>query len=242
VEADLQRRRESTFQHKRRRKVIVQLRAFGHREQKSAKFERVGTRGIEGAFCPEFGWTKGWMTTASAVWLAGSSKRKRCDRNSEKYEVRTKVPHHRLAFRKKPRVAFLLRLTRPAAWQKNQRSMSPTIAAESRLAIVPVIMARIPRRASSDFLLRASAPMPPIWMPMELKFAKPQSAKVAMVNERGARMECLVPWHANHHAAGREPAMNSGKATVGQVDQGNKGNQHSGHVESEVKAIDACSV
>ena len=31
-----------------------------------------------------------------------------------------------------------------------------------------------------------SAPMPPIWMPIEEKFAKPHSANVAMVNDRGS--------------------------------------------------------
>src|ERR1700680_1955473 len=55
-------------------------------------------------------------------------------------------------------------------------SMIPTIEADIRLAIVPASMARIPSRASSSFLFGASAPMPPIWMPMELKLAKPQSA------------------------------------------------------------------
>src|SRR2546422_8257440 len=52
--------------------------------------------------------------------------------------------------------------------------------------MVPASMARTPSRASSPFLLGASAPMPPIWIPIELKFAKPHSAKVAMVNERGS--------------------------------------------------------
>src|SRR5580704_8178618 len=59
--------------------------------------------------------------------------------------------------------------------------MIPTMEADMRLAIVPAIKARIPSCASSVRLFGARAPMPPIWMPMELKFAKPQSAKVAMV-------------------------------------------------------------
>src|SRR5579864_5719953 len=63
-------------------------------------------------------------------------------------------------------------------------SMIPTIEADIRFAIVPASMARMPRRASSGFLLGASAPMPPICIPMELRFAKPQSANVAIVNDR----------------------------------------------------------
>src|SRR5208282_2279314 len=41
-------------------------------------------------------------------------------------------------------------------------SMIPTMDAVMRFAIVPASMARMPRRARSDFLLGASAPMPPI--------------------------------------------------------------------------------
>ena len=43
--------------------------------------------------------------------------------------------------------------------------------------MVPASMARMPRRASSSRLLGASAPMPPICIPMELKLAKPHKAK-----------------------------------------------------------------
>ena len=52
--------------------------------------------------------------------------------------------------------------------------------------MVPASMARIPSRASSAFLLGASAPIPPIWIPMELKFANPHRAKVAIVKDRGS--------------------------------------------------------
>src|SRR5208337_659402 len=62
----------------------------------------------------------------------------------------------------------------------------PTIQADMRLAIVPASMARIPNLANCPRCSGARAPIPPIWMPMELKLAKPQSAKVAMVKERGS--------------------------------------------------------
>ena len=45
-----------------------------------------------------------------------------------------------------------------------------------KLAIVPAATARSPSRARSDLRLGASAPMPPIWMAMELKLANPHSA------------------------------------------------------------------
>ena len=48
--------------------------------------------------------------------------------------------------------------------------------ADMKLAIVPAATAFNPRRARSDLRVGASAPMPPIWMAMELKFAKPHSA------------------------------------------------------------------
>jgi hypothetical protein len=44
----------------------------------------------------------------------------------------------------------------------NAYNSIPAIDADIRLAMVPASMARIPRRASSPFLLGASAPMPPI--------------------------------------------------------------------------------
>ena len=58
-------------------------------------------------------------------------------------------------------------------------------------------MARMPSRASSLRLLGASAPIPPIWMPMELKLAKPHSANVAMVNERGSSVAFIGPRNEN---------------------------------------------
>src|ERR1700722_1448773 len=76
---------------------------------------------------------------------------------------------------------------------RTHRSITPTIDADIRFAIVPAIMARIPRRASSPFLLGESAPMPPICIPIELKLAKPHSAKVAMVKERGSSASFMGP-------------------------------------------------
>ena len=38
-----------------------------------------------------------------------------------------------------------------------------------------------------------AVPTPPIWMPMELRLAKPQRAKVVMVKLRGERRCCWAP-------------------------------------------------
>src|SRR6186713_303160 len=65
-------------------------------------------------------------------------------------------------------------------------SSIPAMVAVRKLAKVPASIARSPRRARSWRRSGASAPMPPIWMPIELKFAKPQSAKVAIVNDLGS--------------------------------------------------------
>src|SRR5689334_20698808 len=72
------------------------------------------------------------------------------------------------------------------AWLNLQCCTSKlTIDADIRFAMVPASMARKPSFANSERLLGASAPMPPIWMPIDEKFAKPQRAKVAIVTERG---------------------------------------------------------
>ena len=70
-------------------------------------------------------------------------------------------------------------------WRVAHSNM-PAIEADIKFAMVPASMARTPSRANSRFLFGASAPIPPICIPIELKFAKPQSANVAMVNDRGA--------------------------------------------------------
>src|SRR5262249_59310962 len=59
----------------------------------------------------------------------------------------------------------------------------PAMVAVMKLASVPANIARSPRRARSWRRFGASAPIPPIWIPIELKLAKPQSAKVAIVND-----------------------------------------------------------
>ena len=66
------------------------------------------------------------------------------------------------------------------------QSRNPAIVAVMKLARVPANIARSPSRARSCRRFGASAPMPPIWMPIELKLAKPQSAKVAIVNDCGS--------------------------------------------------------
>ena len=60
------------------------------------------------------------------------------------------------------------------------------MVAVMKLARVPASIARMPRRARSWRRVGASAPMPPIWMPIELKLAKPHNANVAIVKERGS--------------------------------------------------------
>src|SRR5437870_3240016 len=63
---------------------------------------------------------------------------------------------------------------------------NPAIVAVMKFASVPANMARRPSRARSCRRFGASAPMPPIWMPSEPKFAKPHSANVQIVNDFGS--------------------------------------------------------
>ena len=65
-------------------------------------------------------------------------------------------------------------------------SRIPAIVAERKFASVPASIARRPSRARSRFRSGASAPMPPSWMPTELKLAKPARANDAIVNDRGS--------------------------------------------------------
>ena len=52
--------------------------------------------------------------------------------------------------------------------------MNPAIVAESIETKVPPIMALSPNSVSNFLLLGAKIPIPPIWMPIEAKLAKPQ--------------------------------------------------------------------
>ena len=52
----------------------------------------------------------------------------------------------------------------------------PAMVAVRKFASVPASIARRPRRARSPRREGASEPMPPIWMAMDEKFAKPQRA------------------------------------------------------------------
>src|SRR5713226_4886599 len=74
----------------------------------------------------------------------------------------------------------------------------PTMEADIKLAMVPASMARMPNLASWPRCSGASAPMPPICMPMELKLANPQSANVAIVKVRGSSVLLIAPscWNA----------------------------------------------
>src|ERR1022692_2233995 len=74
------------------------------------------------------------------------------------------------------------------------------MAAVMKFASVPASTAFNPRRARSDRRLGASDPMPPIWMPMELKLANPHSAYVAMMKDRGSSVSLIGPsfWKATN--------------------------------------------
>src|SRR5207248_6340725 len=72
-------------------------------------------------------------------------------------------------------------------------SRIPASVADRKLASVPAIMARKPSRARSCLRSGTRAPMPPIWMPTELIFAKPHSANVAMVNDTGSSCALIGP-------------------------------------------------
>ena len=52
------------------------------------------------------------------------------------------------------------------------------MAADKRLASVPPTSAFAPSEARSDRRSGAKAPIPPICIPMDIKFANPQRAKV----------------------------------------------------------------
>ena len=68
--------------------------------------------------------------------------------------------------------------------------MAPAIQAFIKLTIVPPIKALNPNSERLRFWLGAMAPIPPIWIPIEEKLAKPHKAKLAinMVLE-----EAIVP-------------------------------------------------
>src|SRR5262249_55670760 len=59
----------------------------------------------------------------------------------------------------------------------------PAMHADMKFPRVPAAPAFKPSRARSDLRFGASAPMPPIWIAIELRFAKPQRAKVAITND-----------------------------------------------------------
>ena len=85
------------------------------------------------------------------------------------------IAHPRLnGFRRVVHFVVVGHAGRPGA-----HSRKPAIVAVMKLASVPANIARRPSRARSWRRPGASAPMPPIWMPMELKFAKPHKRKRA---------------------------------------------------------------
>src|SRR5262249_18819894 len=70
--------------------------------------------------------------------------------------------------------------TRVAHFTTPSSQISPAMAAVMKDTRDPASSARNPSRARSDLRVGARPPMPPIWMPIEEKFAKPQRAKVAI--------------------------------------------------------------
>ena len=72
-----------------------------------------------------------------------------------------------------------------SVWIKQQQKrFSPATHAVMKQATVPATSARRATRAMSGFLDGASGPMPPIWIPIEAKLAKPHNAYVAIISER----------------------------------------------------------
>src|SRR4051794_40423543 len=69
-----------------------------------------------------------------------------------------------------------------------QRSI-PAIVAVRKFANVPANIARIPSLARSPRRDGASDPMPPIWIAIDEKFAKPHNAYVTMTKLRGSRLD-----------------------------------------------------
>ena len=68
--------------------------------------------------------------------------------------------------------------------QQQKTYISPATHAVMKQATVPATSARTATRAMSDFLDGASGPIPPIWIPIEEKLAKPHNAYVAIISER----------------------------------------------------------
>ena len=78
-------------------------------------------------------------------------------------------------------------------------------------------------------------------MPIELKFAKPHGANVAMVTERGSSEDyaedCLERSREPRRAVRCEKIVNASEDAIQQRNQREKRNQHRGDVQREVKAI-----
>ena len=59
----------------------------------------------------------------------------------------------------------------------------PAMVADIKETKLPAIIALNPSSVSSFLVLGAMIPIPPIWIPMEAKLAKPQSIYVAMITD-----------------------------------------------------------
>jgi len=66
-----------------------------------------------------------------------------------------------------------------------RHTIIPATVAVRKAASEPPIMARSPSFDRSERRSGAMPPIPPIWIAIELKLAKPDSAYVAMISERG---------------------------------------------------------
>src|SRR3546814_16979550 len=81
-------------------------------------------------------------------------------------------------------------------------SISPASAADIRFDRLPASSAFRPSLAIIGRWFGASPPVTAIWIAIELKFAKPQSAKVAIATAASDMSPCTFPKHRK--AAGRE--------------------------------------
>src|SRR5579884_3174672 len=139
------------------------------------------------------------------------------------------------------------------------------MAADMKLASVPVIIARSPSRARSWRRVGANAPMPPTWMAMEEKFAKPQRANVG--NElvqhhagaekvaNGGRIAPAYPHKPGHRRENpaKDPLERIGspaetakrvqpaEQSVAESDQGDESDEHRRDVQRKMQAFGSAS-
>src|SRR5580698_1508657 len=102
---------------------------------------------------------------------------KRNDQGAAFDSLKRTIPRRQVDTRVRPGLK-----SRPALEYSYPKNI-PAIDALIKLAMVPASMALTPNLAKSFLRSGTNAPMPPICIPMEPRFAKPHNAKVAMVKE-----------------------------------------------------------